>query len=251
MEEVKFTYEDKEYFITPVKAKTVTDAQKVYNKAFREAIENGALLRKKLDSYMRDQKLWDDQREEEYSNMIKEIADLEYNLNSGGIKLSDAKRDALRLRSLRETLKDLISERSYMDANTAEGQADNERFNYLVSACVMDYLTRKPVYSYEKYIEEINTDFAIKCAQKFAHYMYGLDENYDDTLPENKFLKRFKFVDEKSRLVDKNRHLIDEKGNLIDEEGYRVNENEERVDINGRLLLTTTVDDVEFENDLE
>lgn len=250
MEEVKFSVGDNDYYIAPVTSKILTEAQKVYNRSFQSSLKDGALLRKRLDRYMRDQNLWDDKREEEYSNLTKAIADVEYRLNKGGIKVNEARELAIKLREDRDTLRDLISERSYMDSLTAEGQADNQRFNYLVSACTMSGLTRKPVFtSMDDYLEKINDDLAIVCAQKFANYMYGLDENFDANLVENKFLKRFKFIDDKGRLINKDGQLISESGELIDEEGYRLKDGQ-RVDVNGNpILVDQNVDTAEFIDD--
>jgi hypothetical protein len=67
-------------------------------------------------------------------------------------------------------------------------------------------------------------------AQNLANMLYGLDNDYESNLPENKFLKKYKFVDEKLRLVDKKGRLIDNEGRLIDESGRYVDENGSFVD---------------------
>ena len=103
-------------------------AQMEYNRAFRDALESGALLRQKLDQYMTSQGLWNEEKEKKYQEINKEILDLERRLKGGGIKLKTAKRLAIRMREKRDEFRDLISERTAMDGNTAEGQADNARF---------------------------------------------------------------------------------------------------------------------------
>jgi len=45
--------------------KEYRDSQISYNKAFRAALDSGAVLKKKLNEYMRDQGLWDDEKETE------------------------------------------------------------------------------------------------------------------------------------------------------------------------------------------
>ena len=40
------------------------DSQIEYNKAFRKALDSGALLRQKLEDYMVDQGIWNDQKQE-------------------------------------------------------------------------------------------------------------------------------------------------------------------------------------------
>lgn len=60
--------------------------------------------------------------------------------------------------------------------------------------------------------------------------LYGLDNDYENNLPENKFLKKYKFIDQKLRLIDKKGRLIDSEGRLIDESGRYVDDNGSFVD---------------------
>jgi hypothetical protein len=66
--------------------------------------------------------------------------------------------------------------------------------------------------------------------------MYGLDNNYEKSLPENKFLKKYKFVDDNLRLVNKDGHFVNEDGKLIDENGRFVDENGNFVDRDGNRV---------------
>ena len=54
----------------------------------------------------------------------------------------------------------------------------------------------------EDYVVDMDNPIAVKGATEFYYLLSGT-ENLDDKLPENKFLKRFKFVDDKYRLVEK------------------------------------------------
>ena len=110
----------------------VKKSQSVYNKAFKQALDDGALLRQKLTAYMRDQDLWDDAKQKKYETLLEEIDAMEESLQKGGIRLSTAKEIALDLRKKRETFRDLIAERNALDSASAEGQADNARFEELV-----------------------------------------------------------------------------------------------------------------------
>jgi hypothetical protein len=67
-------------------------------------------------------------------------------------------------------------------------------------------------------------------AQTLATMIYGLDNNFEKTLPENKFLHKYKFVDEKLRLIDKQGRLIDAEGRLIDDNGRYIDEQGNYVD---------------------
>jgi hypothetical protein len=214
--------------------KDLNDAQVVYNSAWRKNLEKKAILRQKLNDYLIEQGVWSDEKEKRYQNYISEINSKELILKKGGIPLKKAKSIALELKRLRSSFRDLISERTSYDNNTAEGTADNDRFDYLVSVCVLDPSTKKPVFnSVDDYNERGNEPWAIKAAAELANFIYNLDPNYENNLEENKFLKKFHFTDDQGRFINKENHLIS-----IDEDGVErlVNEKGEYVayDANGK-----------------
>jgi len=211
------------------------EAQKIYNQAFADAVKSGCIVRGRLDDLLREQGLWDENKERKMVTIQQQIFDNEQILAKGGISLSAAKSVALEIRELRADLRELISSRTSLDSNTAEGQADNARFNYLVSCCLVYSEGNKPYFdSYESYLNKSAEPVAIKAAQVLASRMYGLDDNYETNLAENKFLKEYKFVNDDLRLINKEGHLVDEEGRLIDEDGRFINEKGEYVDKDGK-----------------
>ena len=213
------------------------EAQKVYNQAFSDAVKSGCIVRGRLDDLLKEQGLWDDKKEIQLTTLQHEILANEQKLAKGGISLSAAKGVALEMRDLRDKLRDLISVRTNLDNNTAEGQADNARFNYLVSCCLVYSDNNKPYFaSYEDYLNRSAEPVAIKAAQELATRLYGLDDNYEHQLAENKFLKQYKFVDDDLRFIDKKGHLIDQDGRLVDQDGRFINGKGEYVDKEGNLV---------------
>jgi hypothetical protein len=202
---------------------------------------------------MRKQGLWDDEKQEEYTALVKRSADLEYRVKSGYYKkASELKEKALELKKIRQRTTEIIAVRNSMDAITAEGQADNDQFNYFVTVSVYDYLTQKPVFSsLEDYEDRSDSDLAVECAQKFASYFYDLSENYQDTFLENKLLKKLKLVGKDGFLVNADGQRVDEDGNLLDKEGARIDAKGNRIDINNNPIIEDNViDDLEFIDDL-
>jgi hypothetical protein len=253
-EEKRFTFEDKEYAIKPANAEASIEAQKVYNRAFKRAIEEGAILKKSLEDHMRRQGLWDDSKQQEYEELLKKSADIEYKIKSGFYKKASQVRDkSIELKKLRNQLSSLLTVRNSMDSMTADGQADNERFFYLITACVHDYETQKPVYtSLDDYHEKSDTDLAIECATQFANFAYGLEENYEDKLIENKLLKKLGLLNDKGQLTNKSGQRVDLDGNLLNEEGARIDTKGNRIDINNNPVIEDDIiDSLEFEDDLE
>jgi len=229
--------EKKEFVVKSPSFKDQREAQKVYNQAFSDAVKSGCIVRGRLNDLLKEQGLWDDQKELRLNTIQHELLGHEQALAKGGISLQRAKGIALEMRKLREDLRDLIASRTNLDNNTAEGQADNARFNYLVSCCLV-YSDSKKLYfaNYEDYLNRSTDVVAIKAAQVLASRLYGLDDNYEKNLPENKFLKEYKFIDEKLRFINKDGKLTDSEGRLIDENGRYINEKGEYVDKDGQRV---------------
>lgn len=235
-------------YIKKPEPKDYKESQIAYNKAFRTALETGAILKEKLLDYIIKQKVWDEEKEKQYNESLKAISGFEKILKRGGISLTSAKDYAFKLNKERETFRDLISKRNSMDSNTAESQADNARFNFLVSICTVNEHGERVWADIDTYEAESNEPWAVAAASELAKLIYGLDPEYENNLPENKFLKKYKFVDDKMRLLNKDGHLVDNEGRLIDDERryvayrdgvkYFVNRDGEEVNENGELLFT-------------
>jgi hypothetical protein len=149
------------------------------------------------------------------------------------------------MRKTRDKVRDLISVKTSLDTHTAEGQADNARFNYLVSACtVYDSTKQRYFSSLEDYLNRSTDIVALLAAQNLANMLYGLDNDYEGGLPENKFLKQYKFVDDKLRFINKEGKLVDSEGRLIDEnsryidaDGNFIDKFGNRVDKDGEYVI--------------
>jgi len=247
--EFTVTIDDKEVTIV-INSPTVKDnseAGKVYNGAFTEALKSKAVVRARLDDLLVDQGLWDDRKQMKFEELQKRILENEKKLDEGGISLSSARAIALEMKELRAELRELISVKTTLDQHTAEGQADNARFNYLVSACTYYKEGNKKFYnSYEEYLNRSSDPVAIKAAQNLANMLYGLDNDYEAKLPENQFLKNYKFIDDQLRLIDKQGRLIDSAGRLVNEQGRWINENGEFVDKYNNVLDESGNYKVEF-----
>ena len=222
---------EKEFLVKSPTLENQREAQKVYNQAFTDAIKSKSVVRAKLDELLEDQGLWNDEKQAKFTLLQKELLEGEKKLAKGGFSLNEAKDLAIKMKKIRDDIRDLISVRTSLDNHSAEGQADNARFNYLVSVCVVYNDTKQPYFnSMEDYLNRSTESVALLAAQNLANMLYGLDNDYESNLPENKFLKKYKFVDEKLRLVDKKGRLIDGEGRLIDESGRYVDDNGNFVD---------------------
>ena len=201
-------------------AQDYRDSQVQYNEVFRKALDSGALLRQKLTDHMEEQGLWDVDKQKQNDKFVEDISAREEALKGGGIRLTEAKRVALELRELRADFRELLAEKNALDANCAEGQADNARFSELIRVCMLDPATKNPRFPDQKaYDTQADEPWVVEAAGELAGIIYGLDPNYDKNLEENKFLKEFKFMDEDLRFVDNDGNFVDLEGRLINEEG--------------------------------
>lgn len=220
--------------VRPPTSKDKNQAQLEYLKAFRQALENGAILKQKLDDHLQEQGIWDETKQKQYEEIVKTINDGERQLQKGGIKLQEAKEIAFKMKTARLEFRSLVAERTVMDTNTAESQADNSSFDYLASVCIIDVKKGEPIFgNMDEYRDNGDEPYVAEAAAELASKLYKLDPNYDKGLPENEFLVKYKFADEELRLIDKEGKLVDEDGKLVNEDGRYINEEGQLIDRDG------------------
>ena len=238
-EDIKVEIDGKEKTFT-VRSPSLADqreAQKAYNTAFTDAIKSNSVVRAKMDDVLEDQGLWNKEKQKKYETLQEQLLDGEKRLAKGGFSLIEAKKLALKMRNIRLEIRDLISVRTSLDNHSAEGQADNARFNYLVSACVVYKENDKPYFKdLEDYMNRMDDPVALAGATKLAEIIYGLDNDFEKGLPENKFLKKYKFVNDDLRFIDKQGRTIDSEGRLVDENGRYIDEQGNFVDKDGNKV---------------
>ena len=97
--------------------------------------------------------------------------------------------------------------------------------------------TGKPVYKdKDAYLRDEGSEVSQKGASTFANMWYGLEEDYDKTLPENKFLQKFDVIDEELRLLNDKGELVDPYGRRVDEDGRFIDEDGNYIDVEGDRL---------------
>jgi len=218
-------------------------AQMVGSKVWTQAVKDGIFTKVALEKFMEAQGIWTSEKAIEQTRILQEIAMLESQIASGKnengttLRLSEGKEKAIQLRKLRIGLRELISEKISLESNTAEGLADNAKFNYLVSQCTYDGTGQNKVYAnVEDYNDRSDDEISFNAAAALGELVYRLDRSYEESLPENQFLKKYKFVDEELSLVDENGNRVDVDGTKVNEKGWLINDKGDRVDREGNLL---------------
>lgn len=228
----KVTVDDKEVELAVVSpnAQVSQDANLQYRTSFAKAVKAGVLLRDKLEEELERQGLWGPEQVTKEVDLIRQRNEKLSAIEKGGIKLSLAKQLALEVHDIRSQLRELYTARTALDSNTAEGVAENSKFDYLVSACTLYSDGKRYFRDLNDYYERSNEPATSIAASKLMQIIYGVDADYESSLPENQFLKKFKFVDDKLRFVDKDGNFTDRSGRKVDSEGYYLNDEGKRIE---------------------
>lgn len=251
IEDGKFEAQEKEFAVVRPSLQLLNEANKLRSKLFTQLFESGTMLRQQVDTHLKDRNIWNEKLQAEYDAVQSEVIEKTQRLERGGIKLSEARDLAIEISEQRQQLVSMLVDRSDIDNLTCEGQADNERFNFLFANCLVYNDTGEKVYAtVEEYVAESNSDVAVKGASEF-YYLVSGTESLDDQLPENKFLKQYEFVDDDFRYTERGTgRLISEDGKYIDEEGYYIDYNEDgstfRVTYDGAKVDLNASSKVEF-----
>ena len=217
---------------------------------FSEALKNGSILRISLDDLMKKQGAWTDENEKEYEKSRKTLLEGERKLKAGGIKLQVGIETAKEMVRARQAFRKLISKKNLYDVYTAEGQAENASFNYLVSKCTVYNETGKPYFTdLQDYLDRMAEQAAVDSATALMQLKYGLDEDFESKHPEWKFLKRFKKVNDKLQFVRADGKLTDIDGKLINENNELIDEQGNTIDIDGNRLTPDTDESKPFLDD--
>jgi hypothetical protein len=215
----------------------LSEARKIANVAFNRALSEEAPLQLQVEKILVSRGIWDDNKVKEIEEIRDQVRSDEKVLKAGGIKRSEGKVFADRLSENRNKLRVLLSDKERLNNITAEAQMENSRFEYLVSRCVVYNKNGKKYFKdLEEYRKRADSPAALEGARLFAIINYGLDEDFEKNLPENKFLRQFGYVNEDLRYIDTDGRFVDAKGRLVNENGRYVDADGNLVDIQGNKV---------------
>lgn len=235
--ESKFEFKDgdKTYYLKRPTAQQESEARAASAKVFNEAVKRGDLFRAAIDKVMREQGLWDDAKEERVNFIDNEIERLERQLLKGGMSLKEGEKIARTISKLRWEAILIRAGRRQFDTYTVEGQQENFEFDYLMHLCLVNEEDEQIFKSVEEY-RKSNDQWVNDAAQKMSEIHYGLNPKWRHDLPENKFLKRFGFLDENLRYTDGKGNFVNSEGKRVNDKGFLINEDGELIDEDGNLI---------------
>jgi len=236
-EKLNFVTDGVGFLVKKPTALQTNEAQKHYNKTFGEALKSGAVLRAALDRHLRQQSVWDDSKEDEFNRLNVEIRNAITLLLKGDMSVDNGKKIALEIKELRLKSRTLNSARLDSDVSTAEGQSDQARLNYLCSTCIYDKDSEQSYFKdYDDFINRISEKGVTEAVGKFVSLLYDFDDDFEKQLPENQFLRKYKFVNDDLHLINSDGKLVDEDDRLVNDKGRYINEEGQYTDLDGNLL---------------
>lgn len=254
---VKVEDQDVEIYVTRPTNAVAREAEIYRIKKFNELIAQGLKTKRQCMQQMRELGEWTDRDEAAELRIATDIMKKEKELFCGDgkskPKLSTGQALAIEIRVLRSELRELSSRKINAESASAESIADDSKFDYLVANCTFYKSNGKKVYNtFEEYNQKSADELAFTAAAALAQLMYNITDDFEEQLPENRFLANFGLVNEELSLIDpKTGNTVDLDGRTIDEDGYYLDESGNRVDSEGnRIAEDGLYEIVEYENDL-
>lgn len=216
---------DKEVHLTVAKPTydDIAEADNCYaikvGSLLKSATGRKLLLRDQLEDYLKESGVWTEEDDRRVGEIEDEIDARFVQLRRGGIKRSEGRRLAVEISQLRRESTEIRSKRRTFDEATVEHIAEQEKMDYLVYACTVDPETRERYWnSFDDMKHDKDGQVYAMALTRLYSVVYGIDEQFEKNLPENKWLLKHGLVDENLRFVDpKSGQFVDIDGNPVED----------------------------------
>jgi hypothetical protein len=213
--------------------------------AIKGSDKNPVLMRNQVESFLRENNIWTATDEQRQRDIANEISLAFAKLNKGGISVSEGRKLAILITQKRNESIELLAKRRAFDETTLEAGSEDAFVDYLVYLCTMRPSGERFWDSLEAMVGDSDTELYLEAHAALQSFIYGIEDNYIDTLPEIQWLKKFGFIDDEYRYVDrKTGKRVNVSGDPIDVEG---DEDEEMQEV--RISGDDVVEPVFFEDD--
>lgn len=228
------------YYAVKPKAKELSLAKLHSNKAFRDGVRDKLLSRDMILDYLKSLGLWGEEQDKEQDFLENKINDGLKELKRGG-DLETGYKLSVEIANDRMKLNTLLSKQREFDNFSIEATIDNASMDSLAASCIKDEEGNCVFKTVDDYIN-CEEEWVEKASAEVAKLAFGLDtDQLLGSLPENKFLKHFGFMDDEYRLKDFSKeNFVSLDGRRIDEEGYFLEDKE------GNPIEPDKEDDKEF-----
>ena len=209
-------------------------------KEWNECVADGVPTKQALRKQLTEKGLWSDKEDDKEKELRAELSKLEISLYTDDDKnkvrsIEEGRLIAIEVRKARFRLTRHLTNINEFERNTADALANNKRFDFLVSTCCFTESGEIVYKDLADYDARASTDAGYACAAALAEMLHGVDAEFEEALPENKWLTTHKCVNKELSLVDQEGNLVDGQGRRISEDNWLLNEDGQKVDTNGNL----------------
>jgi len=220
------------------------DANLAYNLKVSVLIRKGAespdqrlLLRAELENYLSKTGIWTMRDNLKVEALSLEIRAAELQLKKGGMKISEARQLAIEMSEKRRAILDLHEKRQQFDSATVEAQAENFRFEFLLTKCLVNAETgAQYLRGHDDYINRQTEEAVVAGAKELANIVYNVEENIQISMFEMRWLKEAGLIDDEGRFVNNKGEFVDKNGRSVNEDGVYLDQRGQMVDAHGRAI---------------
>lgn len=239
-----------EFIFRVPNADDMSDAEMYYAsriaRLVRQKGDSKLLVRSEVDEFLKEQGIWSDKDQEKVETINKRIDEGLTRLKKGGIKLSEGREIAIKITEARQELVGIMQKRQIFDNATIESLADDEKIDYLIYACTLKSEDGDRYWeSFEDMKDDKASDVYRVASQQGMSVLYGVDADFEKNLPENKWLKKYNFIDDDLTFIDR------KTGEFVDKQGRPISEVQEDMLSRIESILGDISEETPFIDDYE
>lgn len=206
----------------------------------RENSKKKLLLRREIDEYLKKNNIWTTEDEQNIDNLQDELNSLLKKISKGGIKKSEGRELAIKVMDKRKEIFQAMNKRQVFEGATIESVAEQDRNDYLIYSCTVDSETGEKYWeSFEDMKLDKLSEAYMKASKESIRVIYNVDPDFEKSLPENKWLKKYGFINDNLEYTDP------KTGEKVDKNGVKLSEIEKKqeefnfINENGEIVEET------------
>jgi hypothetical protein len=177
------------------------------------------LLRSQVNDFLKSAGVWTDEDQAKVEGLNAEVDSILAKLRKGGLKISEGRELCIKVMDKRKEIVQVMSKRQIFDNTTIESMAEDERMDYLIYACTVYSENGSPYWDSFEDMKNDKLSEAYNRASVAAYdVIFNVNSEFEKNLPENKWLKKYSFVDDDLNYTDrKTGKRVDRDGNPIEQ----------------------------------
>lgn len=185
----------------------------------REKGSKKLLMRQELDKIFKDGDIWGKTEEDKVKSLQSDIDKLLNKIRKGGLKVTEGRQICIDIADKRKEIVQIMHKRQMFDAATVESVAEAEKLDFLIYTCTVYAEDSKNYWeSFDDMKNDKTSNIYTYASNLVYEVVFGVDPAFEKNLPENKWLKKYNFVDDELYFIDrKTGKKVDKTGKPIEE----------------------------------